>query len=120
MFSSGWQSKRIMHERYKNTHMKSCSRTRNVCPDAIVLTEASCLSPLACPSFRKEYMSTELPTRSVVMSLRAHSPFSNKSLVFSSLLGLAFLPVARFLVEHVLAGGRITQKNQAIANYHGA
>ena len=28
--------------------MKSCSRTRNVCPDAIVLTEASCLSPLAC------------------------------------------------------------------------
>ena len=107
-------------EEENKTHMKSCSRTRNVCPDAIVLTEASCLSPLACPSFRKEYMSTELPTRSVVMSLRAHSPFSNKSLVFSSLLGLAFLPVARFLVAHVLAGGRNTQKikRQQITTVH--
>lgn len=44
-----------------------------------------------------EYMSTDDPTRSVVTSLRAHSPFSNSSLVFSSLADLAFLPVCRFL-----------------------
>jgi hypothetical protein len=62
-----------------------------------VLMDVSTRSPFAWPSLMNEYMSTDDPTRSVVTSLRAHSPFSNSSLVFSSLTDLAFLPVCRFL-----------------------
>lgn len=103
------------------THMKSCSRTRKVWPDAIVLTEVSIRSPLACPSFRKEYMSTELPTRSVVISLRAHSPFSNSSLAFSSRPGFVFFPDERFLLRAQSAGipKQHVQRNSG-HRYHGA
>lgn len=64
---------------------------RIVWPAATTLTLASMRSPRAWPSLTKEYMSTDCPTRSIVTSLRAHSPFSKSSLAFSSRTVLAFL-----------------------------
>lgn len=80
-----------------SSYMKSCRRTRKVWPAETTLTLPSRRSPLPWPSLTNEYIRTDLPTRSIVTSLRAHSPFSNSSLVLSSLTALAFLPVGFFL-----------------------
>jgi len=77
--------------------MKDCSRTRKVWPDAMMLEWVSSRSPLAWPSLTNEYILTDWPTRSIVMSFLAHSPFSNSSFALSSRTALAFLPVGFFL-----------------------
>ena len=76
--------------------MKFCRRTRKVWPDAIWLECVSSRSPLAWPSLTNEYILTDWPTRSIVTSLRAHSPLSNSSLPVSSRTALP-LPVGFLL-----------------------